>query len=212
MGHPAAQRLRGHVDDLDLVGGPDHRVRHPFPLRHPSDLLDYVVERLQVLDVDRRDDVNPRCQEQLYVLPPLLVSRPGHVGVRELVDQGHRGPAGQHRVEVHLGEAGPAVGDLAARNHLHTLEQLGGVLPAVGLRQPDDDVGATRGPAAPLLEHRVGLPNAGCGAQVDPKLAATHGPCPLPVFAASLVVSVHSVGDFCWPGRVSRVRLHPAPG
>jgi len=42
--HPAAQRLRGHVDELDLIGRADHRVGDGFPLRHAGDLLDDVVE------------------------------------------------------------------------------------------------------------------------------------------------------------------------
>jgi len=29
---------------LDLFSGTDNRVRNPFPLRHPGDLLDHVVE------------------------------------------------------------------------------------------------------------------------------------------------------------------------
>jgi len=114
-----------------------------------------------MLNVDRGDDVDSRGQEQLDVLPALLVARPGHVGVCELVDEGHRGPAGQNCVEVHLGEGCPAVGDLAARNDVHTLEQVGGVLAAVRLDETDDDVGATLGPTPPLIEHCVGLANPG---------------------------------------------------
>ncbi len=44
VGHPAPQRLGRHVDELDLVGRPHDRVRHRFPLHHPGDLRDDVVE------------------------------------------------------------------------------------------------------------------------------------------------------------------------
>ena len=102
VGHPAAQRLRRHVDELDLVGPAHHLVGHRLPLHHTGDRLDDVVERLEVLDVDRRDHVDPGIQQLVDVLPALLVARPRHVGVRELVDQRHRSGAGQQPVEVHL--------------------------------------------------------------------------------------------------------------
>ena len=59
VGHPTAQRLGRHVDELDLVGGGAHHVvRHGLALLDPGDRLDDVVERLQVLDVDGRDHVD----------------------------------------------------------------------------------------------------------------------------------------------------------
>ena len=72
--HPAAQRLGGHVDELDLLGGAGHRVRHGLPLRHAGDLLHHVVQRLQVLDVQRGDHVDPGVQQVLDVLPALGVA------------------------------------------------------------------------------------------------------------------------------------------
>ena len=94
--HPPAQRLRGHVDQLDLLGRAHHGVGHGLALRHAGDLLDDVVERLEVLDVDGADDVDAGLEQLLDVLPALRVLRAGHVGVRELVDQRDlrvRGPA-----------------------------------------------------------------------------------------------------------------------
>ncbi len=58
--HPPAQRVGRHVDQLDLVGGADHLVRHGLALPDPGDPLDLVVERLEVLDVDGGDDVDAR--------------------------------------------------------------------------------------------------------------------------------------------------------
>jgi hypothetical protein len=71
--HPAAQRLRGHVHQFDLVGRADHGVRHGLPLRHAGDLLHDVVQRFQVLDVDVGDDLDAGRQQFLHVLPALLV-------------------------------------------------------------------------------------------------------------------------------------------
>ncbi len=131
--HPAAQRLRRHVDKLDLVGGPDDGVGYGLPLRHAGDLLDHVVERLQVLDVHRGDHVDASVEQLVDVLPALLVAGARHVGVRELVDEGDLRVAGQHGVQVHLLEVGAAVGHLRPRDDLQVADLLGGVRPAVGL-------------------------------------------------------------------------------
>ena len=83
----------------------------------------------------------------------------------------HGGAAGQHGVHVELGQLDPAVGQLAPGQHLEALEQRGGPGPAVRLDQPDHDVGAAVGPPVGLAEHGEGLPDARCGAEVDPQLA-----------------------------------------
>ena len=64
-----------------------------------------------MLDVDRRDHVDPGIEQLVDVLPALLVARARHVGVGELVDQRDGGVAGQHAVEVHLLEARATVLD-----------------------------------------------------------------------------------------------------
>ena len=74
VGQAPAQRLGGHVLQLDLVGRADDRVGHRLALRHAGDLLDHVVERLQVLDVDGGDDVDAGGQQLLDVLPALGVA------------------------------------------------------------------------------------------------------------------------------------------
>ena len=177
--HPAAQRLRGDVDQFDLVRGPDHGVRHGLPLRHAGDLLDHVVEGFQVLDVDVGDDFDARGQQLLDVLPALGVPRSRHVGMRELVDQRDLGPAGQHGVEVHLLERPAPVGDRGPRDDLQAVQQRGGVRAAVRLHEGHHHVGAALSPPVPLAEHVKGLPGARRRAQVDPELPALllgHGP------------------------------------
>ena len=86
---PSARRSasRRHVDELDLVGRAHDLVGDRLALLDAGDLLDDVVQRLEVLDVDRRDDVDAGVEQLLDVLPALLVARAGDVGVRELVDE-----------------------------------------------------------------------------------------------------------------------------
>ena len=74
VGQAPPQRLGGHVLQLDLVGRADDGVRHGLALRYAGDLLDHVVDRLQVLDVDGGDDVDPGSQQLLDVLPALGVA------------------------------------------------------------------------------------------------------------------------------------------
>ena len=100
--HAAAQRLGRHVDELDLVGRPHDVVGDRLALADAGDALDDVVDRLEVLDVDRRDHVDAGVEQLLDVLPALLVAAAGHVGVRQLVDERDLGPAGEHGVDVHL--------------------------------------------------------------------------------------------------------------
>ena len=91
-----------HVDQLDLVGGADHRVGDGLALDDAGDPLDDVVDRLEVLDVDGGDDVDAGVEQLLDVLPALLVPGARDVGVGQLVDQRDLGLPGEDGVDVHL--------------------------------------------------------------------------------------------------------------
>ena len=173
--HPAAQRLGGHVDQLDLVGRADHRVGHGLPLHHPGDLLDHVGDRLQVLHVDGGDHVDAGVEQLGDVLPALLVPRPGHVGVRELVHQRDLRLAGEHRVDVHLLEERAAVLQALSRDDLEPVDQGGGLRPAVRLGERDDDVRPPFLPPVPLGEHGKRLAHPGRRPQVDAELPPGRG-------------------------------------
>jgi hypothetical protein len=165
--HPAPQRLRAHVDQLDLVGGADHVVGDGLALPDPRDLLGDVVERLEVLDVDGGDHLDAGLEQDLDVLPPLLVRAARDVGVGELVDQHDVGASLEDRLDVHLLLDGAAVGDLLARHDLEALELALGLRPAVRLDVADDQVGAPLDAAVALVEHGVGLADARRCAEVD---------------------------------------------
>ena len=166
---PAPQRLGGDVDQLQLLRAADDLVGHGLPLPHTGDPLDDVVERLQVLDVDRGDHVDARVEQVLDVLPALGVPGSGRVGVGELVDERHLGLAGEHGVEVHLVE--PVRRRTARGDDLQPVEELGGLRPAVGLDQPDHDVRAALQAAARFPQHRERLADARRHAEVDAQLA-----------------------------------------
>ena len=132
VGHPAPERLRRHVDELDLVGAPDDLVRDRLLLVDPGDPLDDVVERLEVLDVQGRDHGDAGLEQLVDVLPALLVARARDVRVRELVDERDLRLTREDRVDVHLLERRPIL-DGASRDDLEVADLLGGLLAAVRL-------------------------------------------------------------------------------
>ncbi len=171
VGQAAAQRLGGDVDQLQLLGAPHDLVGHGFPLGHAGDALDHVVERRQVLDVDRGQHVDARVEQLLDVLPALGVAGAGRVGVRQLVHHRDLGPPGQQGVDVEFRRLGAVVGGPAGQL-LQAVEQGGGPVPPVGLHQADHDVGAPVAAPVGLAEHGEGLAHTGRRAQVDPQLPA----------------------------------------
>ena len=152
---------------------------------HAGDRLDHVVERLQVLDVHRRHDVDTRFEEGLDVLPALDVLAAGDVGVRQFIDQRHFRRPGQHRVQVELGEFPAAVGHGAPGDDLQVAETVGSVRTAMGLDERDDHVGTTIGAPVAFVEHGVGLANTRGGTEIHAQLA----PC-----AHEFLGSVSAVG------------------
>ncbi len=165
--HAPTDRLRSHVHELDLVCPTDDCVGDRLLLLDAGDLLDDVVDRLEVLDVQRRDHGDAGVEQGLDVLPALLVPRSGDVRMRHLVDERHLGPAGEDRVDIHLLEARAPVVDGPARHDLEAGDLFGGLRSAVRLDVADDDVRASLGPAAPLAQHRERLPDTGSCAEVD---------------------------------------------
>ena len=69
----------------------EHRVRHRLPDADAGDAADDVVQAFEVLDVERRVDVDARVEQLLDVVPALGMARAFGVGVRQLVDEDERG-------------------------------------------------------------------------------------------------------------------------
>ena len=159
------------IDQLDGVGAVEYRIRHGLAHAHVRDLRDHVVEALDVLDVDRGVDVDAVAQQLLDVEIALGMAAAGRVGMGELVDQHDLRAAGDDGVEVHLLEPLAPVFDAPARNDLEPVEQRLGLLAAVRLDDADDDIVAVLLAGARLLQHLVGLADAGRGADENLELA-----------------------------------------
>ena len=83
---PLDQLVGRDVDDLDL-GAFEHPVGHGLAHPHLGEGGDDVVEAFEMLDVDRREDVDAGGEQFLDILIALGVAAAGGVGVGELVDQ-----------------------------------------------------------------------------------------------------------------------------
>src|SRR5262249_5816372 len=77
-----------------------------------------------------------------------------------------------HRLDVHFGERRAAVRHLLTWHHLQVAEHRLCGRAAVGLHKTHDHLRTTQRPAPALLEHLVGLANAGRGAEIHTKLSS----------------------------------------
>ncbi len=164
-GEPVAQRLRVEVDDLDPIGAAEDLIGHGLALRDAGDLLDDVVERFDVLDVDGRDDVDAGVQDLLHVLPALPVPGPRRVGMGELVHERDIRMPGQHGVQIHVREFDAAVRHRASGHGLEPGRHGRRRGTAVGLHERDHHILAFAEEPFALLEHGVGLADAGRGTE-----------------------------------------------
>ena len=149
------------MSGFDLVGGADDLVGDRLLLDDARDRGDGIVERLQVLDVDGGDDVDPGVEQLVDVLPAFLVARSRDVGVREFVDEGDLGSTGQDGIDVHVVKNGALVLAAAARHDLEASEESLRVRPSVALaRRQWPSFRPSSG--APPTPHGVSKHERGC--------------------------------------------------
>ena len=145
-------------------------------LLDPGDLLDDVVHRLEVLDVDRGDDVDAR--RRAAPRRPASASRcgePGHVGVGELVDERDapaRGRGPRRRPSPRTSRRGTSIARRGTTSRSPICAAVFG-RPWVSTNPTTTSVPRSRR-RRPSLSIANVLPDAGRGAEVDAELAARH--------------------------------------
>ena len=102
----------------------------------------------------------------------------GRIGVGKLVDEDDARMAGDDGIEVHFLDRLAVVDNGFAGNDFEALEQGFGLLASMGLDYADDHIDALLALCLGVLEHFVGLADAGRGADENPQLAGTA--CLLP--------------------------------
>ena len=154
------------VDVDDLVGLGEDPVGQPLFHLHAHEPLDGVVEALEVLHVERGDDVDAGVEEVEDVLVALFVAAAGRVGVGEFVHERHLGVPREHGVDVHLLQRHASVVFFAARHEFEAVHERLRLGALVVLHVPHRHVNALLLQRVGLLEHPVRLPDAGAVAEV----------------------------------------------
>ena len=154
------QLVRRQIDQHHLIGGVEDVIGQRLPDPDAGDAADDVVERLQVLDVERGVGIDAGGQQFLDVLPALGVTRPGRIGVGEFIDQDEARATGQRAVEIEFAQDPAAMIDRPPWQALQSVQQGFGLLASMGLCQTDDHID----PLLTLLvgghQHRIGLADA----------------------------------------------------
>ena len=169
---PLDQVLGGDVDDDDVVGVAQHDVGHRLANDDAGHPRDDVGETFEMLNVERGPDVDARVEQFLDILPALGMAAVGRVGVRELVDDDEFRPAAQRGVEVEFLDLLALPVDDAPRQDFEAARQRLRLGAAVRFDEADDDVAALLLQRLRALQHRIGLADAGRGADEHQQPAA----------------------------------------
>ncbi len=185
---PLQQAFGRQIDQLDLVGPLQQQVRHRFLHDHPGDLGDDVVEAFQVLDVQRRINVDTGVEQLIHVLPAFGVPAARRVCMRQLVDDDQRRMLRQRRVEIEFFELDAAILDFTQRHDVHAQQHGRRFAAAVRLNDADQHVPPGRDVAAGRFEHRIRLADAGREAEEQLQ------PASLGAFLLRLDLGQHRIG------------------
>ena len=137
-----------------------------------GDLLHLLVEALDMLNVDRRNDADPRIENLHYVLPPLGVLTSLDIGVSQLVNDHDLGMQVDDALRIHLLELLAFVKELAARNERKPCDEGFRFRTTVRFNVSDTHIDTCIEQLVCLLQHPVGFAHTGAHADIDLKLAA----------------------------------------
>ena len=122
LGQPLEELVRRQVDQDKLVRLVEHRIGHRLAHADPGDPLDDVIEAFEMLDVQRRPDVDPRRQQFLNVLPSLRMAAARGIRVGVFINQDEPWVAFQGSVEIELLHHPAPVGNGQAGQDLEAVQ------------------------------------------------------------------------------------------
>ena len=157
--------VRREIDQNDVGRFLQDPIGNGLAHDNASDARDDVGEALEMLDVERRPDVDAGGEQLLNVLPALGMTAVGSVGVSELVDNDQLGLARQRSVEIEFLDRAAVILDLAPRQDFEPMNERACLGAAMSLDEPDDHVDAFVLEPPRVLQHGVGLADAGRGAE-----------------------------------------------
>ena len=100
--HALEQVVGRQVDELDLVGAIEQKIRHGLAYVDARDLGDHVVQALEMLHVYGGVDGDARAEQLVDVLPAFLVAGAGGIRMGKFINEDDRGFAATGRVEIEL--------------------------------------------------------------------------------------------------------------
>ena len=157
--------VRGKVDQDDVVRFLQDAVGNSLAHGDAGNARDDVGKALEMLDVERRPHVDAGREKLLDILPALGMTAVRRIAVGELVDDDELGLARQRPVEIEFLDGAAAILDLAPRQDFEPFDERAGLRAAMRFDEADDDVDAFFLQAPRVLQHRVGLADAGRGAE-----------------------------------------------
>ena len=165
------QFLMRQVDENDFVRVIKDVIGQGFPDLDPGNAADDIVQALQMLDIDRREDVDTGRQQFLDILPALGVTRTRRIGMGQFIDENQFGFSGERSVDVEFTQFVTLVLDALLRNRIQTANHLRRFGASMRLDQTDDQIDtlSLQGPGG--SEHGIGLADTWAGPEEDLQLA-----------------------------------------
>ena len=99
---PLDQVVGCQIDELDGIGAVEDGVGHGLADPHAGDLCNDVVQAFDMLDIDRRINIDSPPQQFFDVEIALGMAASRCIGMSKLVDESDLRPAGQDRIDVHF--------------------------------------------------------------------------------------------------------------
>lgn len=153
--------LGREIDQLDILGAVQDRVRHGLVDTYPRNASDDIVQTFQMLNVQRRINIDAGSQQLFDIHVSFGVSASFSVCVCKLIDEHKLGLALKNCIQVHLGEHASFVRDALLGDLFETLGEKIGFDTAVCLHDANDDVDAVELAPSRLGEHLISLADAG---------------------------------------------------
>src|SRR5450756_2287035 len=164
---PFQQIVRRQIDELDLVRALEHRIGHRFPDANLGDAADDIVQAFEVLDVERRVNIDAAVEQLLDIVPAFRMARALGVGMSELINQDQCRVALERTVEVELAYLRGAILDDPRWQNFEAFQQRDRFCAAVSFRQADHHIAALDALFARFREHGVGFAHASGSAEED---------------------------------------------
>jgi hypothetical protein len=161
------QFFRREANDLYGIGAFEDGIGNGLADHHPGDPGDGISAAFEVLNIERRVDIDAGVQEFGYILMPPHVPAARGVGMGEFIHEHQTGPASEDLINIRLLQGPLAVFQNPSGQDLESVEKGAGLLPPVSLNISHQD-------GDPLClglmcrhQHIIGLPHPGTHPEKD---------------------------------------------